>query len=337
MLKEKNCDPSNMMRIITILRYLAIHAAIYQVDVTSAQTCSRFNRISVGQKPSEDPYKTIDVLMKVDAKCFSICSHQQQCRAFLVEDKHPIFKCHFYNVTIELLTLVPGDSGMAFHSVDFGIFRDCVDWYNAGARETGVYQITLPGGPKNVRCNMEVDGGGWLVFQHRFNGTVDFDVGWEMYKNGFGSVDGEFWLGNDLLHKLTTLHESELNIHAGRFTGESHFTKYSSFFVENESAFYKLHFGTRIVGIEAIGFNRLQPFTTRDSNNGPFSGNCATYGSFGYGGFWYNACSFFFPNSEYVHQEECPSNRGLIWSDWLSRTQSLKWTELMFRRTDKSC
>ena len=65
--------------------------------------------------------------------------------------------------------------------------RDCLDWYNLGARETGIYTI-------------EIDGGGWLVFQYRHNGEVDFERNWQEYKEGFGSLGKEFWLGNDLLH-----------------------------------------------------------------------------------------------------------------------------------------
>ena len=33
------------------------------------------------------------------------------------------------------------------------------------------------------------------VFQRRFNGIVNFNRSWTMYEQGFGSVDGEFWLG----------------------------------------------------------------------------------------------------------------------------------------------
>lgn len=40
------------------------------------------------------------------------------------------------------------------------------------------------------------------VFQRRLNGMTDFYRGWEAYKNGFGNLETEFWLG-DYLNFIT--------------------------------------------------------------------------------------------------------------------------------------
>ena len=35
------------------------------------------------------------------------------------------------------------------------------------------------------------------------NGTVDFYRGWKEYRNGFGDLQAEFWLGNEKIHQIT--------------------------------------------------------------------------------------------------------------------------------------
>ena len=64
-----------------------------------------------------------------------------------------------------------------------------------------------------TRCDMETDGGGWMVIQRRTpNGTVNFTRGWDDYVSGFGDLDGEFWYGLDKIHYLTTRDDVELRI-----------------------------------------------------------------------------------------------------------------------------
>ena len=87
--------------------------------------------------------------------------------------------------------------------------------------KTGLYEIKDPcGGNRefidnyskmNARCDMETDGGGWIVIQRRItNGTANFYRNWEDYENGFGDLNGEFWIGLRNMHELTTKQEVEL-------------------------------------------------------------------------------------------------------------------------------
>ncbi|KAI0212368.1 hypothetical protein LSAT2_002716 [Lamellibrachia satsuma] len=43
-----------------------------------------------------------------------------------------------------------------------------------------------------------------LVLQRQLNGQVDFYRDWKSYKEGFGNISREFWLGNDYLHDITS-------------------------------------------------------------------------------------------------------------------------------------
>ncbi|CAH3183143.1 unnamed protein product, partial [Porites lobata] len=43
-------------------------------------------------------------------------------------------------------------------------------------------------GPFDVFCDQTTAGGGWIVFQKRLDGSVDFYRGWTDYKVGFGTA-----------------------------------------------------------------------------------------------------------------------------------------------------
>ena len=87
---------------------------------------------------------------------------------------------------------------------------------------------------------MNTDGGGWTVFQRRLDGSVDFYLGWESYKRGFGNLSGEFWLGNDNLHRLTAVDDVMLRVDLEDFDGNVTYAAYTTFKVANEADKYQL-------------------------------------------------------------------------------------------------
>ena len=65
----------------------------------------------------------------------------------------------------------------------------------------------------SARCDMETDGGGWMVIQRRVAyGTVNFTREWSDYVSRFGDLDGELWYGLDNIHYLTTRDDVELRV-----------------------------------------------------------------------------------------------------------------------------
>lgn len=54
-----------------------------------------------------------------------------------------------------------------------------------------------------VFCDMETDGGGWTVIQRRKVGLTSFNRDWKQYKEGFGNIKGDFWLGNENIYRLS--------------------------------------------------------------------------------------------------------------------------------------
>ena len=107
-----------------------------------------------------------------------------------------------------------------------------------------MYTIDPDGlGAFKVRCDMTTDGGGWTVFQRRTDGSVDFYRGWYEYKNGFGYVTGEFWLGLDKIHRLTKSGQNVLRVDLKDFENKTRFANYATFAVANKTEKYRLTVG----------------------------------------------------------------------------------------------
>jgi len=99
---------------------------------------------------------------------------------------------------------------------------------------------------------MDTDGGGWTVFQRREDGSVDFYRYWTDYQQGFGNLSGEFWLGLDKIHRLTST-TTQLQVDLQDFEGNSTYAQYSSFSVGDSESKYTL---------SVSGYNRLTRYNT---------------------------------------------------------------------------
>ncbi|XP_078659246.1 uncharacterized protein LOC144904280 isoform X3 [Branchiostoma floridae x Branchiostoma belcheri] len=145
--------------------------------------------------------------------------------------------------------------------------RDCTDWYDQGQRDSGVYSVQPRGSDDifSAWCEFD-DGGAWTVIQRRQDGSVDFFRNWQEYKDGFGDVAGEYWLGNKNIYHLTNQAKYKLRIDLEDFDGRKFFVEYSQFRVENEADDYRLRLGNHSgnIGDGMTKLDRDQPFTTKD-------------------------------------------------------------------------
>ncbi|XP_072925227.1 microfibril-associated glycoprotein 4-like isoform X2 [Hemitrygon akajei] len=177
----------------------------------------------------------------------------------------------------------------------FNFVLDCSDLYRQGFHTSGVYRI-YPSGPflpLSVYCDMESDGGGWTVFQRRMDGSVDFYRGWDNYKRGFGTADGEYWLGLQNIHLLTARRNYELRIDMEDFENQTVHAKYKQFAVAPDSIHAEGNGYTLLVqgftdggAGDSLAYHNGLKFSTFDKNQeGPI--NCAQKNS---GAFWYKSC-----------------------------------------------
>ena len=145
---------------------------------------------------------------------------------------------------------------------------------------------------------MEADGGGWTVLLKRREGGVDFYLNWTDYKNGFGNLEGEHWLGLDNMYLLT--HQSsdppQLSVDLADWEGNTAFAKYDQFSVGDEDSDYTLSVsgyqsastaGGALTFQVDVHYQNGQRFSTPDRDNDAWGGNCAVYY---HGPWWYNGC-----------------------------------------------
>ncbi|XP_076081210.1 uncharacterized protein LOC143052132 [Mytilus galloprovincialis] len=146
----------------------------------------------------------------------------------------------------------------------------------------GVYTIYPGGGDMavTVYCIMR-QAKKWTVIQRRVNGSVDFYRTWHEYKKGFGSVYGEYWLGNDNINIISTNGFHELSIYMEQ-SNLHRMANYSNFIVDNERNKYRLTVtgysgdaGDSMNPVDDREKSNGQPFTTKDRDNDDNSNNCA--------------------------------------------------------------
>lgn len=175
------------------------------------------------------------------------------------------------------------------HQVAEMVAGDCQDLYDLGRNASGVYHLARHG--RDVLCEMESGDGGWLVVQRRARVAVqvNFDVGWDEYKKGFGDVETEFWIGNDFLHVLTNQKAYQLRIDFHDYEKGPYFASYSTFRVGNEGSDYPLYIGDFSGNTtDAFTYHHGRSFSTKDRDNDLYSiGNCAEEFT---GGWWYDRC-----------------------------------------------
>ena len=155
--------------------------------------------------------------------------------------------------------------------------------------------------------------------QQRLDGSVDFYRNWTSYKNGFGDLTSEFWLGNDNIHKITS-QSSQLLIELKDQTNLTAHASYNSFQVGLEAENYVVRV-TEFSGTagDSLAVHNGMMFSTPDSDNDvhdPYA--CAQKYT---GAWWYKECHQSNLNGRYGKNEYA---EGVIWYHWKGYYHSLK-------------
>ncbi|XP_049548170.1 angiopoietin-related protein 1-like [Anopheles darlingi] len=195
---------------------------------------------------------------------------------------------------------------------------------------SGVYEIRVSNSNASfeVYCDQKKFGGGWIVVQYRFNGSIDFYRNWDEYRDGFGNLDGEFWLGLEKMHQITRLRTYELIVELKDFSGNYAYARYNAFEIGSEDEQYRLktlgsYSGT--AGDSMTGTNKRMKFSTKDRENDVTVSDCAR--SF-QGGWWYNGCTYANLNGLYMN---VVNYKSMHWYSFKNDYHGLSFSRMMIR------
>ncbi|XP_046880890.1 fibrinogen-like protein 1 [Hypomesus transpacificus] len=218
--------------------------------------------------------------------------------------------------------------------------QDCAEIYRVGIKENGIYTIQPdPQRPAlEASCDMETAGGGWTVFQTRRDGLLDFNRTWQEYQEGFGSPQGEHWLGNAALHGLTSSGQYQLRIQLEDWHQQRRHATYNTFRVASETQRYRLT--AREYSGDAgnsLSYSKRynhdgRAFSTNDRDHDRYTaGNCAQY----YGaGWWFDACLAANLNGRYYRGRYSGLTNGIYWGTWYILTDSRSGERYSFKSVE---
>ncbi|XP_049548220.1 ficolin-2-like [Anopheles darlingi] len=207
-------------------------------------------------------------------------------------------------------------------------FTSCQD---VPCQVSGVYLINANDAstPFKAYCEQEKFGGGWLVVQHRFDGSVDFYRNWTQYRDGFGEVDKEFWLGLEKLHQITTARKHEIIFEIRDFEGDYGYARYSAFQVGSESEQYRLKTLGSYSGNATdsmTDYNKGAKFSTKDRDNDGAS--AYHYAELYEGAWWHGSSTTSNLNGPYRNTIDA---KTINWFYFKNMRLGLKFSRMMIR------
>ncbi|XP_038058720.1 ficolin-3-like [Patiria miniata] len=224
--------------------------------------------------------------VKSAVRCVSYCHADNNCRSVNYHETDQL--CQMNNLT---RMQNPADFFTHYGSVYFDDdvhtslfsvpqFRGCDEVLQAGHNVSGIYTIFTAGfnDGLQVYCDMETDGGGWIVIQRRQDGSVDFYRNWADYQVGFGSLSGEFWLGNDNLRSLTeTEGKWQLRIDLEDWEDNTDWenntawAEYDDFQIHGDNYTLQVNsYNTHSTAGDSLTYHNGTMFSTKDKDNDTF-------------------------------------------------------------------
>ncbi|XP_033763040.1 angiopoietin-related protein 2-like [Pecten maximus] len=185
---------------------------------------------------------------------------------------------------------------------------------------------------KWAKCNV-FNSRRWAIVQRRYKGEETFDKTWDEFKAGFGDLDGEYWIGNEALHRLTHERNQSALFVIEDWNGVEKFAQYDSFKVSSEAdKFRMIVSGYSGTAGDCMSYHSGMQFTTKDRDNDAHGGGSCSVEYDGMG-FWYRICVRCNINAKYFSDTGTENTHALIWHTFSEKFQPMKKSRLMLAPT----
>jgi hypothetical protein len=168
---------------------------------------------------------------------------------------------------------------------------------------------------------------GWTLIQRRLDGSLDFNRNYEEYASGFGEPSGEFWIGNEALHRLTQNNCSSLRIEMIDIEDNEWYAEYGRFKIYPDQDGFRINIDEYSGNAgDAMEYQNGMEFSTVERDRDDSRTNCAANYE---GGWWFSHCQHANLNGKY--------SLGLTWFNSLENKRIEIAKSKMMMRENRMC
>ncbi|KAM4809446.1 angiopoietin-related protein 4 [Rhinophrynus dorsalis] len=332
-LKEKVQEVSNDKELLD-QRLQNVEAKLQQLDPGRRQNRSDKQDIQSIESLMEIQNKRIDELLeRIKQQQYKLDKQNIQIKSLQGTIQNNRIESQKLRLNLKKNVKAESQSNSSAETEKDELPSDCHQIFLEGERSSGIFTIQpLKAQPFKVFCEITEDGG-WTVIQRRKDGSVDFDQLWDSYKNGFGNLDGEFWLGLEKMHQITEQGQYIMHIELNDWDKNVQYME-AKVHLGGPNTAYALQLLGPVTGEleNALGDFGQLPFSTRDRDQDLKSDfNCAKHLS---GGWWFSTCGHSNLNGKYFLSVPRPRHerkQGIFWKTWKGRYYPLKSTSIKIR------
>uniref|UniRef100_A0A182SKF1 Fibrinogen C-terminal domain-containing protein n=1 Tax=Anopheles maculatus TaxID=74869 RepID=A0A182SKF1_9DIPT len=198
--------------------------------------------------------------------------------------------------------------------------------------QTGTYLVQDAfAEPIKLLCVLDFQPGAYTVIQNRQDGSTDFYRGYSDYRSGFGTFDGgDYWLGLDRIHNITTSGDYELFIQLEDFEKNVTYARYENFAIGAGNDFYPITKMNGYNGSAGDSYGSVVGvlFSAYDLDLDNSESNCAVSNR---GAGWYTDCGLSNLNGLYL-KGLSGGTTGMFWETFRGAYYSLKTSRMMVKR-----